>query len=186
LAFFILAVLPVGAQSDSQLIPPFQLALWNPVQIVPEDDDICGFRLDLIYGENRDVQGIDFGIVNSVTRDMMGAQVGLCNIDRSSMIGIQVGLDNVVGGIPVFGLAASPKETALVNGIQIGALNFVYPVGELNGLQFGLINVADVVRGVQIGLVNCANDMTGFQIGLANVIENAELVFSPIVNACFW
>jgi hypothetical protein len=31
---------------------PVQVSLWNPVQIFPEDQDVSGLRLNILYGKN--------------------------------------------------------------------------------------------------------------------------------------
>ncbi|OGV68084.1 MAG: hypothetical protein A2283_18775 [Lentisphaerae bacterium RIFOXYA12_FULL_48_11] len=165
----------------------FQLSLWNPVQIVPEDIDVLGLRLNLIYGENRDSYGLDLGLVNSLTRDMLGAQAGLLNVSRGEMRGIQIGLDNIVGNIDAFGLEhpSFSRGAPCAYGLQFGAFNLIYPKGVMMGAQVGIINVADKIQGLQVGIVNCAKDMTGIQIGLINYNDSAEFYLSPVVNACF-
>lgn len=166
---------------------PLQLAIWNPVQLAPEDIDVLGLRLNLLCGENRDVYGIDAGLINSLTRDMIGIQGGLMNINRGEMIGIQIGLDNIVGKLPPLGgtYRTSTPKTIGACGIQLGAINAVYPRGMMSGIPAGIINVADKIHGLQIGIINCANDMTGIQIGLLNYNDSAEFYLSPIINACF-
>ena len=44
-----------------------QLALWEPVQIFPEEDEIAGIRLNLLYGSIRSMIGVDVGLVNRTT-----------------------------------------------------------------------------------------------------------------------
>jgi hypothetical protein len=179
-----LAFSQVWEKYDSTFL---QLSLWNPIQIVPDDIDVLGLRLDLVYGENRDLYGLDLGLVNSLTRDMMGGQAGLFNVCRGEMIGAQIGLDNIVGNIVVFGSGQPPSSqgNASAHGLQLGACNLVYPKGMMTGAQVGLINVADKIQGLQIGIINCANDMTGIQIGLVNYNDSAEFYLTPIINACF-
>jgi len=165
-----------------------QVSSWNPVQIAPEDIDVFGLRLNLVYGENRDLYGLDLGMINSLTRDMFGVQGGLLNISRRDIIGVQIGLDNIAGNIPAFGWSqflSTQEDTPCVYGLQLGALNLAYPKGMINGAQVGLINVSDRIQGLQIGIINYANDMTGIQIGLINYNDSAEFYLTPIINACF-
>ncbi len=42
---------------------PFQLSIWNPVQLFDENRDVYGLRANLFYGKNRDVYGIDLGLL---------------------------------------------------------------------------------------------------------------------------
>ena len=50
--------------ADDKII---QLALFNPVQIFPEENSITGVRLNLLYGSNASVTGLDVGVVNRTT-----------------------------------------------------------------------------------------------------------------------
>ena len=44
---------------------PFQIALVGPsIQVVEDDEDIRGIRLNLLYGVNRNVSGLDIEPVN--------------------------------------------------------------------------------------------------------------------------
>lgn len=140
-------------------------------------------RIDLLYGENRDIWGLDLGLVNIVTREMLGSQIGLANINLGEMAGVQIGIDNIIGNMPA--LASSSLKNATAYGLQLGALNVVYPDRMIIGAQVGLINVADKMQGLQIGIINCANDLTGVQIGLLNYNEAAEFYMAPIINTCF-
>jgi len=54
---------PVAAQEK-----PFQISLFTPVQIIPEDTAIKGIRINLIYGRNAAVKGIDLGLINHTIR----------------------------------------------------------------------------------------------------------------------
>ena len=53
------AVVPVRARAQQE--SPFQLALFSPVQIRPEEDGIVILRLSLLYGKNAYVKGLDVG-----------------------------------------------------------------------------------------------------------------------------
>ena len=171
------------AGESSAKVSPLQIALWNPVQLVPDTWDVWGLRLDLPYGCNRNVVGMDLGCVNSV-EDLKGLQLGLVN-NSERLEGIQVGLGNAT----VFDSAA----------IQVGLVNF--DGARFTGLQAaGLINVSEDARGIQmawlyngvgdmkgiqLGLINVADSMTGIQIGLINVIMESPVTFLPIINAHF-
>ena len=87
---------------------PLQLSIYNPWQLVNEDQNVLGLRLNLIYGVNQDVTGIDLGVANSSkgyekglmwgifnsTEDFTGVQVGLIN-KTDWLTGLQFGLINI-------------------------------------------------------------------------------------------
>ena len=47
--FVIVFVTPYGAKAEesSAKVSPLQIAIWNPVQLAPEDWDVWGLRLNL-------------------------------------------------------------------------------------------------------------------------------------------
>jgi len=132
---------------------PIQIALFTPVQIVPEDIDIKGFRFDVIYGRNASVTGFDVGLVNHTTTGLSkGIQFSFIGLNESDFIGWQHGFVNITKG------------------------NF-------EGLQVGVVNYANQMKGVQFGLVNYAGSGKGLQIGLVNIIkEGGAFPVFPIVN----
>jgi hypothetical protein len=135
---------------------PIQLALFNPVQIFPEQDAIAGIRLNLIYSRNRTVSGLDIGLVNHVT--------------GSPSVGLQWSLVGMVDGD--------------FTGMQTGLVGLTK--GKLEGLQWGFYNSGGHVSGVQIGIVNVTDTMYGLQIGLINVIRTGgQFPVFPIVNWSF-
>jgi len=117
---------------------PVQLALFNPVQIFPENTSIAGLRINLIYGKNVSVTGLDWGFVNSTTGAQTGIQFGAVNLTDGGFKGWQEGLVNVTKGSSV--------------GLQAGAVS--YHQGHFNGLQFSIVNYAATLKGLQLGLIN--------------------------------
>ena len=99
---------------------PFQIAIFNPVQIFNAKTTIKGFRLNLPYGRNKEVYGIDLGFVNRVDENFSSWQMGFVNLVGGRSSGLQMGLYN------------SSKE---LKGIQLGLLN---TAREMKGLQLGL------------------------------------------------
>jgi len=182
--FVIAFVTSYGAKAEEAAakITPIQISIWNPVQLAPEDRDVWGFRLNLLYGKNRDVFGLDLGLVNS-SRSFQGIQVGFANTGLGM-------------SLPPFSLSYVYFTSS---GIQIGSLN--YFSGDFDGIQVaGIVNTAHRVRGIQIscfgnkaddmnglqiGVFNHAKTMTGVQIGLINTITDSPVSFLPIVNAHF-
>src|SRR3970040_1110369 len=77
---------------------PIQLALFNPIQIFPENTSIAGLRINLIYGKNVSVTGLDWGFVNSTTGIQKGVQFGFVNLTDGGVTCWQHGFVNVSKG----------------------------------------------------------------------------------------
>jgi hypothetical protein len=135
---------------------PIQLALFNPVQIFPENTSIAGLRINLIYGKNASVTGLDWGLVNSTTGIQKGVQFGLVNLTNGGFSGWQDGLVNISKGNS--------------QGLQTGGVN--YHEGYFNGLQLSIVNYTETLKGLQLGLINI--------IG-----EGGFLPFFPVFNFDF-
>jgi len=159
---FSLTPISAGAQER-----PFQLSFIGPsLQVVNEDADIRGLRINLIYGVNRNVKGLDLGLVNRATGSFKGLQAGLVNLTDEDFKGWQHGLVNVTDGEFL--------------GFQDG---FVNVMGTGEGFQLGFYNGTQHLGGLQMALVNVADDLYGLQIGLINIIKSKpRFSFLPIVN----
>jgi hypothetical protein len=146
---------------------PFQVALFEPVQLRPADQEILVFRLNLIYGRNVSVKGLDVGLVNHSTGgESKGLQYGLVGFIEGDMLGWQAHLVNITRGS--------------FTGYQSGLYN---EVGAGEGFQWGFVNQATNLSGLQIALVNVADDLYGVQLGLVNVIRSKpRYAFLPLVN----
>ena len=117
---------------------PIQLSLFNPIQIVPENQSVSGLRFNLIYGKNTNVTGLDLGLVNQSTGLQNGVQWGGVNLTDGGVTGWQAGFVNISKGSSV--------------GLQTGAVN--YHQGHFNGLQFSIVNYAATLKGLQLGIIN--------------------------------
>ena len=160
------AVFPARALAQQER--PFQLALFNPVQIRPEDDGITILRLSLLYGKNTYVKGLDLGLVNHTTSGTTkGWQLGVVGYNEGEFVGWQDNYVNVTEGRFL--------------GLQSGIFNSAAG-GE--GVQLGGVNVSGArFSGLQFSFVNIADDLYGIQLGLVNIIKSKEsLPFLPIVN----
>jgi len=145
--------LPVLGAAQSK---PINVALFNPIQIFPEDQSITGIRINFIYGKNVSMTGLDYGLVNGV--------------GTGGFTGLQWGAVNMVDG--------------KVEGFQGGFVNF--DRADVEGFQYGWFNRGGYVNGFQLGFVNYAETMKGLQIGLINFIHSGgQFPVFPIVNWSF-
>ncbi len=163
-AFLALSLPLRSAQAQEH---PFQISFIGPtMQLVDDDADIRGLRINLIYGVNRNVKGLDLGLVNRATGSFKGLQAGFVSLTDEQFTGWQHSLVNVVDG-EFLGF-----QDALVN---------VAATGE--GVQLGFYNSTQHLGGLQIALVNFAEDLYGLQIGLINIIRSKDrFPILPLVN----
>ena len=148
---------------------PFQLALFDPVQIVSHDEGVSGVGINLIYGRSAFLRGVFLGIVNVVDKDVLGYEWGAVNLTGGNYAGGQFGLVSITKG--------------KLEGLQTGVVTMA---GSTSGIQLGLVNNAKHARGLQLGLVNHTETMNGIQIGAVNVIEQGGwLPVTIIVNGSF-
>ncbi|MCW8810185.1 MAG: hypothetical protein OQJ93_03025 [Ignavibacteriaceae bacterium] len=117
---------------------PIQLSLFNPIQIVPDNESVSGIRLNLIYTNNVNVTGFDWGLVNRTTGKQLGVQWGGVNVTDGGCTGWQAGFVNISKGNSV--------------GLQTSWVN--YHDGYFNGLQLSIVNYAATLKGLQLGLIN--------------------------------
>lgn len=167
---------------------PLGLGLIPPVQFPSVEQDIVGFRLNLLMGENRDVSFLDIGAVaNVVDGYLYGVQVaGIANKVYASEGSVQIaGCLNFVergfAGIQISGLANYAASD--MNGFAIGCVNYVG--GDFQGAQLGVLNLVGEAEGLQIGAFNYAKSLKGLQLGVFNVIQNSPVPFLPVANCSF-
>ena len=157
-AIFFLLVICIAFPRTAEAQPdiqPFQLAIWDPVQLFDSETTIHGVRLNLIYGVNQDMFGVDLGFVNRVKGESKGLQYGFVNFIESDFTGWQDGSVNIVKG--------------RFSGLQTGLFN---STNHVKGLQFGLVNITETLHGLQIGLININK-------------SGDPIKFLPIVNWSF-
>ena len=160
---------PVAAQ----YFTPFDLSFAAPLQMAPENWDVEGIRINLLYGCNHNVGILDVGLINETTDWQYGLQIGgLLNTVQGGMAGIQIaGLVNASVG-------------QMSQGVQIGCFNMA---GTMSGLQIGVFNhTFGSMIGWQIGAFNISDQpLHGTQIGLLNLNESGTVPFMPIINCGF-
>ncbi len=170
-ALLTLSLLPTPSRAQDH---PIQIALVGPtMQMVDDDDDVRGLRLNIIYGVNRNMSGLDLGLINRTTGGMSGVGFGVANLTRGPFVGWQAGIVNVA------------EES--FSGLQWSALSvgsLVNIAGRGEGAQVAwAFNQAERLSGFQLALVNVADDLNGVQLGLINIIRSKEsFPVLPIVN----
>jgi hypothetical protein len=116
------------------------------------------------------------GLHNHVLGNVHAFQVGgISNYDNGNMHGMQVaGIYNHVrdtaGGMQVAGIANYAGKQ--FSGLQIAGIGNI--AGQkLNGVQIaGIFNYTKKLNGLQIGLVNIADSSNGFSLGLINIVKH--------------
>lgn len=160
---------------------PFQIALVGPtMQLVDDDEDVRGIRLNFLYGVNENVSGLDLGLVNHTNGSMAGVQFGIINLTDGGMTGWQSGVVNVSQG-KFTGLQWAPWGAGLSPLAPIGLANLAEAV---EGAQIAAaFNQATYMHGFQLALVNVVDDMHGVQVGLINIIRSKpKFWILPLVN----
>ena len=197
LAVLCVVMLPLSARAEGA--KPLQLAVFNPIQLVPEDESIKGLRLSLFYtlnkdvtglslvwlGVNRatgDVRGVELGLGNWVEGSSYGLQGGLVNYTGDRCVGVQYGAANVVGG-DFTGLQWGFVNwtEGFMHGMQAGIGNI--SKGPSVGMDWGLVNYSEKsFKGFQGGLINYAGEMHGLQLGLVNYTKSLDGIQIGLAN----
>ncbi len=170
-ALLALALLPTPSPAQEN---PFQVSLLGPtLQMVDDDQDIRGLRLNLLYGVNRNVSGVDLGLINHTNGTMAGVGFGVANVVDEDFAGWQAGLVNLAQG----------RFTGLQWSAWTGA-SLANVAGQGEGAQIAwAFNQAQSLRGFQLALVNVAEDLHGVQVGLINIIRSKkDFPVLPLVN----
>jgi hypothetical protein len=99
----------------------------------------------------------------------------------TDVFGVKVGAPICSGDARVAGI-----ETAVICGATrrvdgLSACILWSDVKEMNGIQFSIANIAEMVCGFQLGIFNYAKD-SSLQIGILNVNEKGFLPWFPVIN----
>ena len=135
----------------------FSISLFPPLQIVPKEESVSAFRLNLLAGWNKDVEAFDIGLINGATDTLQQFGLGLANISEQDTYDLRIGLVNYTG-----------RDQ---KGFQVGLYNHA---GNLIGSQWGIVNYSSwlgessMYRAWQIGILNITREMDdgGIQVGL--------------------
>jgi hypothetical protein len=134
----VLAIVTVFNADTFAQEKPIQLSLFNPVQIVKEDQSVKGLRFNLIYGKNAAMTGLDIGLVNMSTGLQKGVQWGGVSMTYGGFVGWQNNFASISKGD--------------FTGLQTGSIN--YHEGHFHGLQVAVVNYTKTMNGIQLGLIN--------------------------------
>jgi len=169
LAAMAVSLIATGAFAEGG--KPINLALWDGVQIVSNDQSVEGFRLG-IYARNMSMTGLDLGIFERSDGDFKGLQFAAVGMTQGAATGWVIDIVSIVGG-EFTGLQGGLGFNAIYNG-----------AGSTNGVQFGWVNnCKGHMNFLQLGVVNIADNANGLQIGLFNMIKSKEkFSWLPIVN----
>ncbi|WP_143307029.1 STN domain-containing protein [Chitinophaga vietnamensis] len=122
------------------------------------------------------VLGVQFsGVVGKISGRVEGAQLsGVISLASGYMNGAQISgvyndADSSMGGAQVSGVVSHVRGDA--DGTQVSSVGNIVN-GTLNGAQVSVIfNYARKMNGIQVGLVNIADTSTGYSIGLINFVK---------------
>jgi hypothetical protein len=137
---------------------PLQVSVFPPAQLVSEDTEVDGLRLDIPYGRNDVVRGLDIGLVGEVTEDMTGLQLQLFSSMAKEVKGAQFSFGTIFP--PVF------NEAESLRGLQCSG--WVFP---------------PVI--VSLG-INCAKEMHGIQVATAANIAGATPILLRTIGEKDW
>ena len=163
----VFALMVAGAHAFDTTV--LQLGIWpSNFQLVPDEINIAGLKLNLPFSRNDNISGLDLGIASS-SKVAAAVQVNiLINRNHDEYSGLQASLINLNGN---------------ANGIILGLWNVADD--KTRGLEVGLVNSSTEFKGLQVGLINYTEMMCGLQVGLINIITESRIPFFPIINFCF-
>src|SRR5665213_862257 len=83
------------AQNEAQAaVSPLAIAIVPPVQFPPDDFNVAGARISVIWGHHRNVYGLDLGVIGNMTdQDFVGIGIsGLFNLTpgTTDIVGLQL------------------------------------------------------------------------------------------------
>ncbi len=169
-------VLPGAALAETG----FQLGL--PDRNFPDDDDVKGMRVTLLWGANRKTSGFDLGLFSVAQTDVRSGVALVFGVSRVT--------EQVDGAVS---LSLMNYHTGRDSGFNMAFLNMVNDSS--NALNIGFAQIAKGATAVdlgalnvskkskfQIGFVNITQEIDGFQFGLVNMADNGFLPFFPFFN----
>lgn len=158
----------------------FQFGL--PDRNFPDDDDVKGMRVTLLWGENRKTSGFDFGLFSVAQTDVrtgIAIVIGVSRVAEKSDGAVNLSLMNYhTGSDSGFNLALLNMVNNSDRALNVG---FAQIAQGSTAIDLGALNVSKKSR-FQIGFVNITQEIDGFQFGLINMADNGFLPFFPFFN----
>lgn len=193
--FFILVPLLFSLQLNAAT-SPLAVAIVKPIEFPPDDYNVTGIRVSLLWGHHRSVYGFDFGVLGNITElDFAGiAFAAGFNMTRGEahFVGGQfAGITNIntnkahVVGVQFAGGVNFNQAESSVSGLQAALIGNLASYTKIYGVQIGLYNRALSIYGLQVGLINIAENVHGLQIGLINFNRTGVFAVSPVLNFGF-
>lgn len=147
-----------------------KLSLWDKIAVA-------------VPNNTHEVTGLDFGI-GSTTDVVKGVQLDILFAQTTyEMKGVSlswiINMANEMTGVQGALFAKAENMT----GVQFGLVNFANK--SATGVQWGFYNQAEYMHGLQLGFVNYARTIDGLQIGLLNIAENGWFPAMILVNGRF-
>ena len=147
----------------------------------PNDPNVDGFRLSILYGKNASVSGLDLGFFSfSETSKLSGF---------SAIFGV----GRITGQSSGCASALVLLHTGEASGINAAFINRVHSMK--TGVNLGFVNITEGASNVdvsglgisgkskvQLGFVNVTDEIEGVQIGFLNVAKNGFLPVFPFFN----
>ncbi|MFR9718308.1 VC2662 family protein [Aeromonas diversa] len=173
-------LLPLLAPLPALATTPIQVSL--PGVNLPSDSQVEGGRISALYGRTSQVKGVDLSFIGlSDTDSFAGVQLGLffgAARVRHDFKGVALTLANWHEGQDSGVNIGFVNLTNNVQGLNWGAVN----IAQGNALaNVGFVNYAERTT-FQLGFINATKHLDGVQIGLANYAENGIFPLLPLVN----
>lgn len=154
-----------------------EIGLFSPTQLGAPTDDVDGFRLSIIYTENKNVSGFDWTwIASKTTGTFNGFKLGgfYDVVEKGGTVYQYGGLfTDIKGNVKIGQVGVGISMVEKAEGFR--ALNFVNYADSMKGTDIGAINYANHIEGLQIGVFNYAAHLDGFQVGLINYAKNSSI-----------
>jgi len=149
---------------------------------MPASQDVSGLRINLLYGKTANVSGLDLPIFAlGETNNFTGVQLPFfigANKVNNTFKGVGFGLANIHGGESTGAILGLVNMTHNVNGLQWGAVNIS---DGRTTVDLGLVNISNGTT-FQLGVFNMTEDLTGVQIGLINMAKTGFFPIFPFFN----
>lgn len=170
----------IGNFADSM---PFGVQLGLVANYLKHDMGL-GAQLAGVCNESQTGNGLQAALGWNQCATGAGLQLAMANNAISAFTGIQFGLFN--WGESKSGRVEASHEFKEGHTLSYGRPTYSHlGVGDMCGLQVGLINKSSTLRGIQFGLIwSDAQDSMGLQAGALNTTDNITGVQFGLLNRC--